>query len=158
MRYGEVLLNYVEAKYEIDNTVSYDVLNVLRHRVGMPDFKVNPQTFDMNRVDYGYEISDELYEIRRERHIEMALEGLRYDDLMRWAADPLFKNKRPKGYPVDLGEYPNFASKVDEDGLLDYFIEIMPNGYQFKPERDYLYSIPQDELILNPNLTQNPGW
>ena len=158
MRYGEVLLNYAEAKYEIDNIVAYDVLNVLRHRVGMPDFKVNPQTSDMNRVDYGYEISDELYEIRRERHIEMALEGLRYDDLMRWAADALFKNKRPKGYPVDLSEYPNFTSKVDENGLLDYFIEIMPSGYQFKSERDYLYSIPQDELILNSNLTQNPGW
>lgn len=34
----------------------------------------------------------------------------------------------------------------------------MPDGYQFRDKQDYLYSIPQDELTLNPNLKQNPGW
>ena len=158
LRYAEVLLNYAEAKYELDGVVADDALNLLRQRVGMPDFKVHSQSSDKNRLEYGYSISDELYEIRRERRVELALEGLRDDDYMRWAACALFKNKRPKGYPVDLAQYPDFASKVDENGLLDYFKDVMPDGYQFRENQDYLYSIPQDELTLNPNLKQNPGW
>lgn len=158
LRYAEVLLNYAEAKYELDGVVADDALNLLRQRVGMPDFKVHSQSSDKNRIEYGYSISDELYEIRRERRVELALEGLRDDDYMRWAACALFKNKRPKGYPVDLAQYPDFASKVDENGLLDYFKDVMPDGYQFRENQDYLYSIPQDELTLNPNLKQNPGW
>ena len=158
LRYAEVLLNYAEAKYELDGVVADDALNLLRQRVGMPDFEVHSQSSDKNRMEYGYSISDELYEIRRERRVELALEGLRDDDYMRWAACALFKNKRPKGYPVDLAQYPDFASKVDENGLLDYFKDVMPDGYQFRENQDYLYSIPQDELTLNPNLKQNPGW
>jgi len=67
LRYGEVLLNYAEAKCELDNSVAYEQLNLLRERAGMPDFVVNPQSSDPNLGDYGYKISDELYEIRRER-------------------------------------------------------------------------------------------
>ena len=158
LRYGEVLLNYAEAKCELDNSVAYEALNLLRKRAGMPDFSVNAQSLDKNKVDYGYSITDELYEIRRERRVEMALEGQRDEDYMRWAASALFKNKRPKGYPVDLAQNPNFSSKVDENGLIDYYKGVMPSGYQFRDKQDYLYSIPQDELTLNPNLKQNPGW
>lgn len=158
LRYGEVLLNYAEARYELDHTIAYEALNQLRQRVGMPEFVVNEQAQDKNRVNYGYSISDELYEIRRERRVEMTLEGQRDEDYMRWAASPLFMGKRPKGYPVDLSEYPDFAFKVDENGLIDYYKSMMPEGYQFRNKQDYLYSIPQDELTLNPNLKQNPGW
>ena len=98
-RYGEVLLNYAEAKCELDNSVAYTQLNLLRARAGMPDFTVNPQSSDLNPADYGYSISDELYEIRRERRVELAFEGLRNEDYRRWAAHSLFKGKRPKGYP-----------------------------------------------------------
>ena len=73
----------------------------------------------------------------------MALEGQRDEDYMRWAASALFKNKRPKGYPVDLAQNPNFSSKVDENGLIDYYKGVMPSGYQFRDKQDYLYSIPQ---------------
>ncbi|WP_293740528.1 RagB/SusD family nutrient uptake outer membrane protein [uncultured Parabacteroides sp.] len=158
LRYGEVLLNYAEAKCELDNSVAYEALNLLRQRAGMPDFTVNAQSLDKNKMDYGYSITDELYEIRRERRVEMALEGQRDEDYMRWAASALFKNKRPKGYPADLAQNPNLSSKVDENGLIDYYKGVMPDGYQFRDKQDYLYSIPQDELTLNPNLKQNPGW
>lgn len=158
IRYAEVLLNYAEALYELNGTVAYDALNQLRARAGMPDFKVNAQASDPNKVNYGYEISDALYEIRRERRVELSLEGQRDDDYMRWAASALFKNKRPKGYPVDITTNPNLSNKLDENGLLDYYKTTLPNGYQFRDGQDYLYSIPQDELTLNPNLTQNPGW
>lgn len=157
-RYGEVLLNYAEAKYELDGTIAYDALNQLRKRAGMPDFAVNPQSVDKNKAGYGYPISDALYEIRRERRVELALEGQRDEDYKRWGAGALFKNKRPKGYPVDLTKYPHFSDRVDENGLIDYFKTVMPNGYQWRENQDYLNSIPQDELTLNPNLTQNPGW
>src|SRR5690606_26340540 len=66
-RYAEVLLNYAEAFYELNQVVSYDELNLLRQRVGMPAFKIHDQQNDPQKLDYGYQISDELYEIRRER-------------------------------------------------------------------------------------------
>lgn len=158
LRYGEVLLNYAEAKYELDATVATEQLNLLRKRVGMPDFTVNVQSSDPNLIDYGYPVSDALYEIRRERRVEMAFEGQRDEDLMRWAAHKLFKNQRPKGYPFDKNEYPNYSPKIDENGLIDYWADLLSNGYKFREKQDYLYSIPQDELTLNPNLKQNPGW
>lgn len=157
-RYGEVLLNYAEAKYELDNTVAYEQLNLLRSRAGMPNFIVNPRSLDKNPVNYGYTISDALYEIRRERRVELALEGLRDEDYMRWAAASIFLGKRPKGYPFNAAEFPNFTPKIDENGLIDYYKTAMPKGYQFRVGTDYLYSIPQGEIVLNPNLVQNPGW
>lgn len=158
LRYGEVLLNYAEAKYELDQTVSYTQLNLLRTRVGMPAFTVNPQSADLNPMDYGYPISDALYEIRRERRVELALEGYRQQDYMRWAAHALFKGKRPKGYPFNPSEFPGFNPRLDANGLIDYLANDIPNGYSFRPTQDYLTSIPQDELTLNPSLVQNPGW
>lgn len=157
-RYGEVLLNYAEAKYEIDGVIAVEQLNLLRQRVGMPVFTVNAQSDDPNLLDYGYPVSDALYEIRRERRIEMALEGQRDEDLMRWAAHKLFQSKRPKGYPFEQSEFPEYNPAVDENGLIDYWDRILPNGYKFREKQDYLYSIPQDELTLNPNLKQNPNW
>lgn len=158
LRYGEVLLNYAEAKCELDNSVAFQQLNLLRKRAGMPDFVVNSQSSDPNLVDYGYTISNELYEIRRERRVELALEGLRDEDYMRWAAHSLFKGERPKGYPLSMEEFPNYNKPIDENGLIDYYKNILPNGYDFRENKDYLYSIPQDEITLNPNLIQNPGW
>lgn len=159
LRYGEVLLNYAEAKFELDQTIPFAQLNLLRARAGLPDFTVNPQSSDPNRVDYGYTIPDGLYEIRRERMVELALEGIRDKDLMRWAAHKLFQGKRPLGYPLNSDEYPNFTfSPLDENGLIDYFASRLPQGYRFREGQDYLTSIPQDELTLNTNLRQNPGW
>lgn len=157
-RYGEVLLNYAEAKCELDNSVAYSQLNLLRDRAGMPDFEVNSQGMDPNLVNYGYTVSDELYEIRRERRVELALEGFREMDYMRWAAHALFQGKRLKGYPFNPDEFPNFQPNLDENGLIDYWASQLPAGYQFREDQDYLYSIPQDEITLNPNLKQNPGW
>jgi len=157
-RYGEVLLNYAEAKYELDNTVAFQQLNLLRKRVGMPDFVVNKQSLDLNPVNYGYPVSDALYEIRRERRVELALEGFREMDYMRWAASSIFKGKRLKGYPFKQDEFPTFHPSLDQNGLIDYQVTQLSNGYQFRENQDYLYSIPQDEITLNPNLSQNPGW
>jgi hypothetical protein len=157
-RYAEALLNYAEAKYELDQTVAYEQLNLLRSRVGMPDFTVNPKSADLNPVDYGYSISDALYEIRRERRVELVFEGGRDEDLMRWGAHKLFQYQRPKGYPFEQSEFPDFNPPLDANGLIDYWVGSLPDGYKFREKQDYLYSVPQDELTLNPNLKQNPGW
>jgi len=160
-RYAEALLNYAEAKCELGETVDYDKsVNLLRRRVGMPDFKIQADPNRKRYADYGYEISDELYEIRRERTVELACEGFRYDDIMRWAAHTLLKGKRPKGYPLDKAEWEgvNINYQVDAEGFLDPYIGQIPNGYGFDPGRDYLECIPTNEITLNPNLTQNPGW
>ncbi len=160
LRYGEVLLNYAEAKCELDGSVATTQLNMLRNRAGMPDFKIIPQSSDYHLVNYGYTISDALYEIRRERRVEMALEGLRNMDLRRWRAHNLFKGDRPKGYPFVASEYPNVSFKVvlDANGLIDFYSKDMAGGYGFREKQDYLTSIPLDELTLNPKLTQNPEW
>lgn len=157
-RYGEVLLNLAEAQYELNQTVAYDALNLLRQRAGMPDFKVLPQSEDPNLESYGYAVSDALYEIRRERRVELALEGRRSDDYRRWAAHGLFRGKRFYGYPFLKSEFPSYNPPLQADGLIDYFKNQLPDGYRFRPERDYLDDIPQLERTLNPNLSQNPGW
>jgi hypothetical protein len=49
---------------------------------------------------------------------------------------------------------------VNEDGYIDPYkdFDIMDAGYQFNLNRDYLSPIPTNELVLNPQLKQNPGW
>lgn len=159
-RYAEALLNYAEAKYEYDGNVDYNKsINLLRRRVGMPDFKVIHDPNSKSYSDYGYEISDELFEIRRERRVELGQEGFRIDDYKRWAAHKLFQGKRPLGYPFSKSEFPNAKNIIiNEDGLIDPYSKILPKGYQFDEGRDYLDCIPTNEITLNPNLTQNPGW
>ena len=160
-RYAEVLLNYAEAKYELDGQVDYNKsINLLRQRAGMPNFKVVSDPNQKRFSDYGYTISDELFEIRRERRVELGAEGFRTQDYKRWAAHKLFQNKRPKGYPVVRSEFPD-GTKIpatDQNGLLDPFKKNIPDGYKFKENRDYLECIPTNEITLNPNLKPNPGW
>ena len=158
-RYGEVLLNYAEALYELNGTIAQTELDLLRDRVGMPSFTVIPQAnYGANLVDYGYTVDDALYAIRNERRVELALEGHRINDYRRWAAHNLFAGQRPLGYPFDATEFPDFSPLLDANGLIDFFQTTLPNGYGFRPDQDYLTSIPQNEIVLNPNLTQNPGW
>lgn len=166
LRYAEALLIYAEAKAEMGQLSQADVdisINLLRDRVGMPHLMLAGITPDPNAVDYGYTVSDALYEIRRERVIELAFEGRRINDLMRWGAHSLFLGKRPSGTfltaELEAAHPDNFLTDVD--GFIDPYQEILtgPNGgYGFNPDRDYLLPIPSTELTLNTDLDQNPGW
>ena len=118
---------------------------------------------DMNNiaVDPNWEfpaLSPLINEIRRERKVELVLENLRWHDIARWAAaDELIVGKRPKGAKASqFAVTPTLP--VDENGFVDVFRNALPDGYGFKLDRDYLDPIPQLQLILNENLTQNPGW
>lgn len=107
-RYAEVLLNYAEAKAELgqcDQAVLDKSVNILRTRVGMPSLTTAPEMDPAN--PYKGQISNLLYEIRRERRVELAHEGFRFMDLSRWAAfDEYIVGKRPHGAQItgtDLG-------------------------------------------------------
>ena len=157
-RYAEAVLNYAEAKAESGTITQADLdmsINVLRSRVGMPDLEIDNITTDPN---WNFPtLSPLINEIRRERRVELACEGYRWDDIARWAAaDELIVGQRPKGFKASQVE--NNPYPVDEEGFLDPFKNGLPNGYGFVIGRDYLNSIPISELVLNPELTQNPGW
>lgn len=47
---------------------------------------------------------------------------------------------------------------LNDEGYILPLIKRFPNGFGFDPTRDYLVAIPPEEITLNPNLTQNPGW
>ncbi|HCC69946.1 MAG TPA: hypothetical protein DEQ09_02155, partial [Bacteroidales bacterium] len=144
-RFAEALLIYAEARAELGLLTQDDVdltINKLRDRVGMPHMVLGSITPDPNWPDYGYPLSDELYEIRRERVTELYGEGFRFDDLMRWMAHNYWVGKRFIGtyYTEELKEVdPNMLA--NEDGYLDPLMNSLngPNGgYGFNPDKDYL--------------------
>lgn len=164
MRYAEILLAYAEAKYELGE-LNQDILdktiNKLRDRVAMPHLQMNVGFTDPN---WDFPALDPiLNEIRRERRVELAFENLRNYDLCRWAAfDEVIVGKRPKGIWLNNEVYPDvIVGKdvfVDEDGFLDPLQKQIPEGFGFRVDQDYLNPIPTEEIVLNPNLKQNPGW
>jgi hypothetical protein len=174
-RFSEALLIYAEAKAELGTITQNDIdisVNLLRGRVGMIPMDLGDITTD---PDWDFpELSPVINEIRRERRIELAFEATRWDDLARWRAHRLIENKRPKGikyigsnlegtyFDIDGSGRPtiivgeNFY--VDAEGFTDPYQVALPNGFGFNPDRDYLSPIPSDEITLNDNLVQNPGW
>lgn len=157
-RYAEVLLNYAEAKAELGTLTQQDIdrsIKPLRERVGMPNLMINEIAADPNWEFPA--LSPVINEIRRERRIELAAEGFRWEDIARWAAaDEVIVGTRPRGFLASQIQQNPFP--VDQDGFLDPFQKAVPDGYGFKLDRDYLNSIPESELNLNENIQQNPGW
>lgn len=158
-RYAEVLLNFAEAKAELGTLTQEDIdqsIKKLRDRVGMPNLIIDRITAD---PDWEFpEVSPLINEIRRERKVELALEELRYQDIARWAAaDELIVGKKPLG--ATGNQFANsFSYSITSKGFIDPLGNALPSGWQFKTGRDYLYPIKETELVLNPNLGQNPGW
>jgi starch-binding outer membrane protein, SusD/RagB family len=172
-RYTEALLIYAEAKAELGTITQGDIdktVNVIRDRVGMIHMDLGNITPDP-MWDFPA-LSPVINEIRRERRVEMAFEAQRWDDLARWRAHDLITGKRPRGCKyigsnledtyTDYQGNPSIVVGqtlfVDGEGFIDPYQQVLPNGYGFDPGRDYLSPIPSDELTLNPDLTQNPGW
>ena len=164
-RFAEALLNYAEAKAELGQLTQADVdltINKLRARVGMPNLLISGIQQDPNWPNYGYPISKELHEIRRERAVELMTEGFRLDDIMRWAAHKLVQGKRPKGiyYSDEIKKaFPNLP--VDAGNFLDTYRTTLvgpSSTWGFDPAKHYLLPIPINELTLNPALKQNPGY
>lgn len=197
-RTAEVLLNLAEAKAELGTLAQVDLdktVGQIRLRVGMPtlnmaDANMDPDPYLLSPKT-GYprvkgQNQGVILEIRRERTIELIMEGFRYYDMMRWKEGKTFESDYHGIYIPELGFYdfdgdgkddvyfykaslPSLPSgvlarKVDEE----IFLSNGNSGYispyknikaSWNEERDYLYPIPIDERMLTDgNLEQNPGW
>lgn len=162
-RYAEVLLTYAEAKIElneIDESV-VDALNAIRQDrddVKMPTFTL---------ATLGGQDQARL-KVRHERKVELAFEGFRYLDLRRWNWADTYTNSPVMGRPFK-GSYADWPEVTfDANGEPVYDV----NNYEPHPSTDYrvvdnrlfvkgkheLWAIPQTEIDMNSNLTQNPQY
>jgi len=120
-RYAEVLLNYAEAKAELGTLTDADwaaTIGQLRARGGITNgLTTKPTVIDLYLQSvYFPDISDPvILEIRRERGIELCLEGFRFPDILRWKRGELM-NLEWNGFYV-----PQLVTPLDlnEDGIPD---------------------------------------
>jgi hypothetical protein len=134
-RYAEVLLNYAEAKAELGTMTQQDLdktINLLRDRVGMPHLittvSVDPLLKNQYTLVNGAQ-QNLILEIRRERRVELAFEGFRFNDLMRWKAGTLLE-KKPQGlYFSGLGKH-----DLTGDGVPD--IELLPASSSIPEQKE----------------------
>ncbi|WP_262249367.1 RagB/SusD family nutrient uptake outer membrane protein [Parapedobacter soli] len=133
-RLAEILLIYAEARAELGELTQGDLdmsVNLLRDRVNMPHLTLNPAIDPVKAAKFPNVTSAQraaIYEIRRERRVELAFEGHRHDDLMRWGAGE-FLEQEPQGiYFSRLGEH-----DLTGDGVPD--IVLLPSSQSIPAER-----------------------
>jgi len=137
-RYAEILLDYAEAENslgQMNASIWNATIGALRARAGFtdPGALAYPATGDMTTI------------IRRERRAELALEGLRIDDIRRWQTAQTVMN----GYA--------HGAQFSGDATTDNGF-IRAQKREFNPGRDYVWPIPANDVSLDKNLTQNPGY
>ncbi|NML22325.1 RagB/SusD family nutrient uptake outer membrane protein [Pseudoflavitalea sp. G-6-1-2] len=206
IRYAEVLLNYAEAKAELETLGEGSfsdadwakTIGALRQRAGITGgLTAKPVAADPYLTTVYYPgLSAVLSEIRRERGIELAFEGFRFYDLMRWKLGKLL-TKTWNGFyvpaidvPMDLNgdnimdvsfyiveppkeaqlkgvTYINVAEKLPKgelnpqrlsEGTKGQLIWLNNISRSWDEEKNYLYPIPEADLLMNPKLGQNPKW
>lgn len=154
-RYAEVLLSFAEAENELNGPsgLVYDALNKVRARVGMPDI-------DQNKYDNKDQLRDL---IRRERTVELAGEGFRRADILRWKD----VNGKMLAETVLNGDLNRIVGHINYDEKNIYKRAVIDlsapanerkiETRKFVPNNRYL-PIPQSSLDTNPNLKQNKGY
>lgn len=193
-RYAEVLLNYAEAKAELGQLTDADwaaTVGALRARAGITGgLTTVPTVVDqyLKSVYFPDVNSAAILEVRRDRGIELAMEGFRFYDIVRWARGQLMEMEW-RGIYVPQA---NTNIDLDENGTPDvnFMVTNVPTaqrvagvtyisvaGTDFKlangtsgeiiwrndiprkwEQKNYLYPIPESDLLTNPALKQNPGW
>lgn len=172
LRLAEVYLNYAEACYERHGKVTDAQLagiNELRTRAGVA--ALTNKLVENNDLDM-------LEEIRRERTIELYMEGARFDDLKRWGIAEEALNASRCGMVVGGDGYATEFKSEDGtptgryaantfvwgeekvqtgDGVLNCVVISSAANHSFM-KKHYLWPIPQTQIDLNPNLKQNPGY
>ena len=190
IRYAEVLLNYAEARAELQEFTQSDwdrTIKVLRGRAGITNANMPAIADSYLQSVYFSNITDPvLLEIRRDRGIELALEGFRFDDIRRWACGKLLEMPYAGMYVPEM----NQLYDLNQDGTPDVsFVSSSPatpqrgvvyvvvNNSSIKlsegdkgnvlwlsditkrwEDYKYVYPIPYNERVLNPDLSQNPIW
>ena len=174
-RFGEILLIRAEAAAElgtINQQILDETINALRDRVGFSHHLTVNVPFDDPVIAEAYpnvqgNNAKLIREIRRERRIEMFGEGVRYDDIRRWACGNLLTQPRRginitgAGFTAEQQQTLRDEVGVNEKGeLLIYSVRYAGQNPEplFEDPKDYLSPIPTDEIGVNPNLEQNPGW
>lgn len=154
-RMGEILVNHAEATFELGQftqTTADATINKLRIRGEVAPLVIGNISEDPTRDS---DVPEILWEIRRERAVELMMEGFRPDDIRRW------KKFVQYGSEEKLGRWVNGADYGDklpiQGGASQGYISPygVPTGV---PEYYYLAPIPSNQIVLNPNLKQNPGW
>jgi len=191
-RYAEVLLNYAEARAELNALTDEDWANTigaLRARAGITGgLSTLPAVMDPYlQATYFPDITDPVIaEVRRERGIELAIEGFRFYDVVRWKRGELMEMQW-RGFYVPQADQ---LMDLNEDGDPDvYFYTTLPdpqesgvtyininsdahklaNGTSGEitwlnniprewTDKKYYYPVPETHLLTNPDLGQNPGW
>jgi len=157
---AEVYLNYAEAAAELGTITQTDLdntINKLRDRAGVAHLTVDPGFTDPKK---DADVSSLIWEIRRERRVELMMDGFRFQDLMRWKkGDYLDSQKNPDSF---------LGAKVPANGS----VKLNANGYitpypatqqrAFVDPKNYLSAIPTGQIALYPTdiqkNMQNPGW
>lgn len=139
MRYADVLLMYAEAMNEqgkMSREVWNKTIRAIRERAGFNDEQALAYPSDLSQTQMRLLI-------RRERRCELALEGLRWFDIKRWRIG----KECLDGYVLGA----RFLNNYTENIRLDLYI--------FDNARDYLWSVPQTQMDINPHLKpNNPGY
>ena len=153
MRYAEVLLSYLEAVNEatpgaVDQALLDVTINDVRDRVKLPGYSKT----ELSSQEAVREA------VRKERRVELAFEGLRYFDVLRWGLAKELLNHTFTGVKLsDDPSAPNYrgsgssASPVDEDMYYQFEKRMWSDHNRYFP-------IPQNELNVNKNLKQNTGY
>ncbi len=163
----EVLLNYAECKWEqgqFNQAIADMSINKLRERAGIDPMIVAEidANFDPKRDTT---VDPVLWEIRRERMIELMGEGFGFDDVRRWKKAPWYINRQQLGMWIQQSrvneslwdENTHLPTRAKSEGYIYLWADPIVEGKGWL-DKYYLYQIPTDEIVLNPALTQNPGY
>ena len=156
MRLADIYLMYAEAgaaaqgatyKSSKCNLTAEDAINVLRDRVEAGHVAAKFAADQHKFMD----------EVRRERAVELAFEGFRWNDLQRW----LLLTE----YPYNIKTSQEFKRVGDYDFTKNDPRDAEVTGWSEKTivtrdftEKHYLLPLKEDDVYLYPEFGQNPGW
>lgn len=146
IRLADLYLLYAEALNESQGPVEevFTYLDMIRERAGLKGVKESWTNFSRNATKFATKEGLRSI-IRRERMIELALEGQRHFDLRRWKEAINELNKPITGWDMD-------------QSLVQFYYRERTLLRPSFSTRDYLWPLRESDLIINKNLVQNPGW
>ncbi|HKZ37304.1 MAG TPA: RagB/SusD family nutrient uptake outer membrane protein [Chryseolinea sp.] len=171
LRYADILLMYAEALIELDE-------NPEEARLAINQVRARAYGTTVDNIAGYPEVSEASQQglrtrLRRERRVELMLEGLRYQDLIRWRIAKKALDKKLIGLPNPVDQvrtqWPftnTILPDVDEDGVVIFdadaliankFARLLQD-YDFDESRMYLWPIPASDRLLNDKLTQNENY
>ena len=149
IRFNEMMLSYAECLNEVYGEQRQQeilaLLDTIRSRSGVPPVE---EAWANAKHPNKYMTKDGMREIiKQERTIELAFEGYRNDDVRRWLEGSKYFNTNIWQWNSDATTAAEYYKRVQDPELLHVFTT-----------RNYLWPIPTDEMVKNPNLVQNPGY